>query len=315
MSRVSVRTGGRAGVRSAPCGRGGCRIETATATALAASCAGIALSPHVNLLSVDLEPWGGRFCREDALFLLDLFRQKRATATFFVLASIAEQDPDLIRRIDAEGHEVASHGRTHRPLDDVSPGAFRQDTEAAVGLLADLLGKPVLGFRAPLFSIRPSTGWALDVLLDLGIQYDSSIFPFRGRRYGYPGFPRRAVRIPLGDRSIVEVPLSTVRRFGMSLPVSGGGYFRLLPYAFIRRAVQAVNAEGRPFVVYCHPYEFGPRPLRCPRGYEGLGYWGRRRLETKANLFRFTLRPKLARLLDRFRFCSFREALSDEITS
>ncbi len=280
-----------------------------------ASYAAVSLSPDFNLLSVDLEPWAGGSCREEALFLLELFRRKKATATFFVLSCIAEEDPDLIRQIDAEGHEVASHGRTHRPLYDVTPDAFREETEEAVGLLAHLLGKPVLGFRAPMFSIRPNTWWALDVLLDLGIQYDSSIFPFRGRRYGFPGFPRQAVRIPLGDRSMVEVPLSTVHRGGMSLPVSGGGYFRLLPYAFIRRAFKTVNAEGRPFVVYCHPYEFRRRPLRCPRGFDGLGYWKRRRLETKANLFRSTMRPKLAKLLDQFRFCSFREALSDEITS
>jgi len=315
VSKVCVRTGGRPRVRSAPRGRDGCRPQsTATPAVPTPSYAPIALGPHVNLLSVDLEPWAGRFCPDDAFFLLDLFRQKGATATFFVLASVAEEHPDLIRQIDAEGHEVASHGRTHRPLYAVTPDAFRKETAEAVGLLADVLGKPVLGFRAPLFSVMPGTLWALDVLLDLGIQYDSSVFPFRGRRYGYPGFPRQAVRVSRGDRSIVEVPLATVRRCGMNLPASGGGYFRLMPYALIRRALEAVNAEGRPLVVYCHPYEFRRRPLRCPRGYEGLGFWQRRLLETKANLFRSTMRPKLARLLDQFRFCSFREALRDEIT-
>jgi len=315
VSQVCLRTGGRRGVRSAPRGPDGRRPgSTATPSAPAPSYAPVAIGPHVHLLSVDLEPWAGRFRPDDALFLLDLFRRNGATATFFVLASVAREHPGLIRRIDAEGHEVASHGWTHRPLYDVTPDAFRKETAEAVALLADVLGKPVLGFRAPLFSVMPGTLWALDVLLDLGIQYDSSVFPFRGRRYGFPGFPRQAVRVSRGDRSIVEVPLSTVRRGGMTLPASGGGYFRLLPYALIRRALRAVNAEGRPLVVYCHPYEFGRRPLRCPRGYEGLGFWQRRLLETKANLFRSTMRPKLERLLDQFRFCSFQEALRDEIT-
>ena len=284
-------------------------------TTRAAPYAEISLSSDANLLSVDLEPWPGGSYREEALFLLELFRRKKATATFFVLSCIAEEDPDLIRQIDAEGHEVASHGRSHQPVYDVTPEGFREEMKEAVGLLADVLGKPVLGYRAPIFSIIPSSWWALDVLLDLGIQYDSSIFPFRGRRYGFPGFPRQAVRIPLRDRSIIEVPLSTVHRCGMNLPVSGGGYFRLLPYAFIHQALKTVNAEGLPFVVYCHPYEFRQQTLRVPRGFDGLGYWKRRLLETKANLFRSTMRPKLAKLLDQFRFCSFREALSDEITS
>ena len=287
----------------------------ATAPAPTASCTPVSLSPDVNLLSVDLEPWPGGGYREEALFLLDLFRERKAKATFFVLSCVAEEDPDLVRQIDREGHEVASHGYSHRPIHTMTKETFAEEMRRAVDLLSEVVGKPVLGFRAPIFSIVPRSWWALKTLLDVGIQYDSSIFPMRGPRYGIPSFPRHAVRVPLGDRSIIEVPLSTVRKCGINLPVAGGGYFRLLPYPLIRHAFRTVNAEGFPFVVYCHPYEFHQRPLRLPHRFEGCGYWKRRLLETKQNLFRWTMRAKLASLLDQFRFSSFREALGNEIRS
>jgi polysaccharide deacetylase family protein (PEP-CTERM system associated) len=266
-----------------------------------------------NILSVDVEMWHETSCVDETVYLLDLFRQKRARATFFVLGSVARREPDLVRRIAAEGHEVGSHGWNHDPVLAKSPARFRDEMKRSFDTLSTLAGTPIAGYRAPHFSIAPETYWALDVLADVGFEYDSSIFPFAGPRYGIPGFPRRPVRITRGGRSILEVPLSTVRAWGANLPVAGGGYFRLLPYPLIRGAVRSVNAEGLPFVVYCHPYEFRRAPLSWP---PGPGLLGRARAAARGarfNVLRETMRGKLERLLDAFRFTTVHDALGDAL--
>lgn len=269
----------------------------------------LSISRDANILSVDVEGWPGRSCVEDTLYLLDLFRRKGARATFFVLGTVASSEPDLVRRIVAEGHEVGSHGWNHLPLSRKTPGEFRGETLRSFDTLSALAGGPIAGFRAPYFGVNARTSWALELLSDAGFAYDSSIFPIAGPRYGVPEFPRAPVRIGLGGRSIVEVPLSTVRALGRNVPVAGGGYFRLLPYPVIERAVRAVNDDGLPFVVYCHPYEFGREPLPRPPGDGVLGSMRAAITAARFNLLRGTMRGKLARLLDAFRFTSFREAL------
>jgi polysaccharide deacetylase family protein (PEP-CTERM system associated) len=273
----------------------------------------IPLSGATNLLSVDLENWQGTSCRDEALYLLELFRKRNTKATFFVHSGVAEEDSDLLRQIDVEGHEIASHGCRHRSLFDMTVEEFRADVEKSITLLSEVVDKPVLGYRAPIFSIAEENYWALDILVELGIKYDSSIFPIAGARYGVPDFPRGPVQIQRSGGSIIEVPLSTVRWLGRNWPVSGGGYFRLLPYSFISRAVEVVNQDGFPFVVYCHPYEFCQETLRCTRDASSLGWWKTRKKEIKTNMFRKSMRSKLSRLLERFRFCSFAEALDNEI--
>jgi polysaccharide deacetylase family protein (PEP-CTERM system associated) len=272
----------------------------------------IALRQGTNILSVDLETWHDTSCVEETAYLLDLIHEKRATATFFVLGSVACREPDLVRRIVAEGHEVGSHGWDHDPIYEKSPARFRDDMKRSFETLSELAGCPIAGYRAPHFSITPDTYWAFDALTDVGFKYDSSIFPIGGPRYGIPDFPRWPVRVTRNHRSIVEVPLSTVRRLGRNLPVAGGGYFRLLPYPLIERSVRAVNADGLPFVVYCHPYEFRRDRLSWPAGPGGFGKARAAALGVKFNLFRQTMRGKLSRLLDAFRFTSIEEALRDE---
>lgn len=264
-----------------------------------------------NVLSVDVETWQGTPCVEETAYLLELFGHKRARATFFVLGSVARDKPELVRRIAAEGHEVGSHGWDHVQIFKKSPGKYRDEMQRSFKLLSDLVGSPIAGYRAPHFSIGPSTYWALDALADIGFKYDSSIFP--GPRHGLPQFPRRPVRIVRQERSIVEVPLSTVRRFGTNLPVAGGGYLRLLPYPLIERAIRVVNEDGLPFVIYCHPYEFQLASLVRPPASGILGRVRSAAKSARANLLRRTMRPKLTRLLDAFRFTSFREALRDEL--
>ena len=188
---------------------------------------------------------------------------------------------------------------------------FRDEMIKSITLLTSIVGKPILGFRAPIFSIVEKTYWALDVLMEVGIKYDSSIFPISGIRYGVPDFPRGAVQIKRGNSSIIEVPLSTVRGFGKNWPVSGGGYFRLLPYPLISLAAKVVNRDGFPFVVYCHPYEFHKERLRYSNKIFSSNWLKTRKREMKTNLFRKTIRNKLSKLLDEFPFCSFREALTN----
>jgi polysaccharide deacetylase family protein (PEP-CTERM system associated) len=260
-----------------------------------------------------VEDWPGTRCRPEVVYLLELFKKHNAKATFFVLGPAAEKDPELIKEIDRQGHEVASHGGTHEQLFNKTPGQFYDEMSKNLEMLRNITGKTVLGFRAPHFSIFEGTYWAFDVLVRLGIKYDSSIFPIKGPRYGVPDFPRGAVRVYRNNDSIVEVPLSTLQGFGRNWPVSGGGYFRLLPYCMIRRAVKTVNGEGLPFIVYCHPYEFSPDHLRCHPALWRVGYFKAQKTEVKFNLFRNSMRRKISGLLDEFNFCPFKEALRNEI--
>jgi polysaccharide deacetylase family protein (PEP-CTERM system associated) len=266
-----------------------------------------------SILCVDLEDWGTESCGDDALFLLDLFARAQARATFFVLGEVARREPHLVRRIAAAGHEIACHGWDHDQIWRKAPERFRAELTRAFETLSALVGRPIAGYRAPHFSVGAGTWWALDVLAEVGFAYDSSVFPIAGPRYGVPGFPRGPVRIRRNGRQLVEVPLSTVRAAGRNLPVAGGGYFRLLPYPLIERAVRAVHSEGLPFVSYCHPYEFRREPLVHPRLPGPLGAARAALLGAKFNLRRQTMRDKLARLLERFPFTSFEDALRDAL--
>jgi polysaccharide deacetylase family protein (PEP-CTERM system associated) len=189
--------------------------------------------------------------------LLELFAERGVRATFFVLGWVAQKRPELIRRIAAAGHEIASHGMTHELVYSQTPDTFREETRASKRLLEDLTGRRVRGYRAASYSVTARSLWALDVLVEEGFEYDSSVFPIRHDRYGLRSAARApgAIRTPSGA-SLVEFPLSTLDLPGMRVPVAGGGYFRLLPYAFTRWALARINSlERMPFVFYLHPWE------------------------------------------------------------
>jgi polysaccharide deacetylase family protein (PEP-CTERM system associated) len=189
-------------------------------------------------------------------FLLESFAKRGAKATFFCLGCVAEKHPALIRRIAEAGHEVGSHGFGHEPIHEVTREAFRDDVRRTKLLLEDVSGAPVSGFRAPSFSIRKDTLWALDDLLDAGYAYDSSIFPIGRPDYGIPSAPREPHRAPTpAGRTIVELPLTVASFLGRAIPVSGGGYFRMFPFAITRWGFAKANREGRPGVFYMHPWE------------------------------------------------------------
>jgi polysaccharide deacetylase family protein (PEP-CTERM system associated) len=250
-------------------------------------------------------------------YLLALFREKDITATFFVLGCTAEVFPNLVRQIAAEGHEVATHGYSHTRLFKLTPNQFRDEIQRSVTLLTNIIGKRIIGFRAPAFSLGKETIWALDVLLELGFKYDSSIFSVVDPRYGIgvAGFPRGVIRIRRGSDSIIEISPSTVRWLEMNWPVAFGGYARPLPYLLLRRAVQRVNRDGFPFVMYCHPYELCSESLDCRAIPRPFNRWSAWKEELIANTFRQTMRSKLTRLLNEFKFASIRDILRDVLES
>jgi len=183
-------------------------------------------------------------------------------ATFFVQGLVAERFPELVMELVSQGHEVQSHGYSHRPLFEMTPRALRDELERARQTVEDASGTQVYAFRAQDFSIMAGNLWALETLAEAGFMVDSSIFPMRARRYGIVGWELAPHRIGLANgASLLEVPVAVwqVRRW--RLPVAGGGYFRVLPGALLERALRAVVADNRPPVVYCHPYEFNPDEL------------------------------------------------------
>lgn len=194
--------------------------------------------------------------------VLDAFARRGVRATFFTLGWVAERAPGLVRRIAGAGHEVASHGHGHDLVHDLGEDAFRADVRRAKRTLEDACGAAVIGYRAPTFSISARTPWAHRVLAEEGHAYSSSIFPIRHDLYGAPDAPRTPHR-PAPD-GVTEVPMTTLRAFGRNLPVSGGGWFRILPYAAFRAGLRRANGQDGAGVFYFHPWEVDPGQPRVP---------------------------------------------------
>ena len=177
-----------------------------------------------------------RVCRNTER-LLDIFAQVGTHATFFVLGWVAQRFPELVRRIHRDGHELASHSYDHGLVYDTTPEGFAQDLRRAKAAIENAAGVEIHGYRAPSYSITERSLWALDVLVAEGYHYDSSIYPIRHDRYGIPNWPRHIHRVDRPGGSIWELPGSTISRIGTNFPIGGGGYFRLLPYAWTRRGI------------------------------------------------------------------------------
>ncbi len=202
--------------------------------------------------------------------LLDRLAAARVLATFYVVGEIARTHPALVRDIGAAGHEVGSHSWDHRRVHRFTPDAFREDARTSKDALEQATGAPVVGFRAPTFSVMKETGWAVDALAECGFEYDSSIFPVRHDRYGVPDAPRGPFVAVGAERELLELPPLTYRIAGLNLPVAGGGYFRLFPLALMRAGLRqaAHRAETSPApqvgMLYFHPWEFDPDQARLP---------------------------------------------------
>jgi polysaccharide deacetylase family protein (PEP-CTERM system associated) len=241
-----------------------------------------------NVLTIDLEDWfhalepdparWGVFPRRAAAatgVLLELMAEENARATFFVLGDVAAHAPGLLERILAAGHELGTHGMTHRFVYRQTPAEFAADLERSIRIVSSVAGGRVRAYRAPYFSITKRSTWALDLLRDHGIVHDSSIFPVRNHRYGIP----RAPRLPWEVRpGLWEWPVSTYPTALGNLPFSGGAYFRLLPASVVRGALRTLRRRGEPVLFYLHPWEVDPgqprlrtrSPFLAFRHYHGL---------------------------------------------
>jgi polysaccharide deacetylase family protein (PEP-CTERM system associated) len=235
--------------------------------------------------------------------LLALFDEYDTRATFFVLGWVAERLPGLVREIAAQGHEVACHGYSHQLVYDQSPDVFREETLRSRRLLEDIVQQPVRGYRAASYSITERSQWALDILVEAGFDYDSSIFPIYHDRYGMPGTPDHpyVLRTP-GGKSLVEFPLSTATVLGYRVPVSGGGYFRIYPYLLTRMGLAQVNRRQQPFIFYLHPWEIDPGQPRISASRLS-------RFRHYHNLHK--CESRLRRLMTDFRFCTVQDVLQD----
>lgn len=267
------------------------------------------IPPLTNALTIDVEDyfqvsafapfirrddWPRRECRveRNVELILGLLEARGVRATFFTLGWVAERYPALVRRIVAGGHELASHGYGHERASDLDHAAFRHDVSRAKGLLEDIGGVPVRGYRAPSFSIGSANLWAFDVLAETGHAYSSSIYPIQHDHYGMPDSPRFAYRVGPG---LLEVPVTTVRLMNRNLPSSGGGYFRLLPYPVSRWLIRRVNRQDHESAVfYFHPWELDPGQPRVP------GIDAKTRFRHYVNIARMENRLRL--LLEDFRW-------------
>ena len=209
--------------------------------------------------------------------LLSSLDRHGVSGTFFVLGWLAEHRPEVVRVIAEAGHEIASHGFRHERVTALKPETFREDVQSSKRALEDLIGKAVLGYRAPSFSIVPGLEWAFDVLIEEGYRYDSSLFPIRRRGYGYPSAPRAPHIIRRSSGTLAEFPLATTSIFNYPIPAAGGGYLRQFPLAVIRRAFREASVRGEPATFYIHPWEIDPEQPRLPvsalnrvRHYRGL---------------------------------------------
>src|SRR5215210_4603820 len=213
--------------------------------------------------------------------LLDMLDEAEVRATFFVVGNVAETHPGLVREVVRRGHEVGSHSHSHELIFRMEPAAFKADMERSLAGLQDLTGQPIIGFRAPEFSVGHLGHWCFEVLIELGFRYDSSVFPLPRVRYGIPEAPDHPFAIPTPSGTMREFPLATwdVGRF--RLPVAGGSYFRLLPSRLLDHALKAIDEQRRTAVLYFHPYEFHTGWL-SPSGLA----WRR---SLRANNLKFTL--------------------------
>jgi len=268
----------------------------------------------VHAFTVDVEDWYQSCIDFDAPITervvrnvdrtLDVLNDCGVKATFFVQGRVAEAFPRLVESLTLEGHEVQSHGHTHRPLFSLDRNGLRDELERARAAVEDAAGTRVTAFRAQDFSIVQDNLWALDVLAEVGFEIDSSIFPLRTNRYGIAGWELgpHIVKLDTGA-SLLEVPVAIWARRRWRLPVAGGGYFRVLPATVLDRALAAIATSGRPGIVYSHPYEFNATELAEYRGIVPA------RFLRSQGLGRRSFAPRVRRLLTRQRFGRFDDVL------
>ncbi len=275
----------------------------------------------INVMSIDLEEWfqvtnfenvisrsGWNQClsrtQEVMPRLLDLFSEHRVRATFFTLGWIAERYPELIRRISKEGHEIASHGYDHRLVTTMTRDEFRQQLIQSKDILEQILGEAIYGYRAPTYSFRKETHWVIEELLDTGFLFDSSIFPHGKRDNPELCDSKFPCYLSGKGKQLAEYPLSIFNFYGMEIPIAGGGYFRLLPYMFVKQMIERLNQKDKLAIMYFHPWEFDPEQPKVASAPMLSKF--RHYVNLKQN------EDKLKCLVRDFRFASFKDIFWDE---
>jgi len=278
----------------------------------------------LNALSIDLEDWfhaelvrphvahtwPQRRVEWAAAPILQLLERYEVKATFFVVGDVVEHHPDLVRALYEAGHEIGCHGWSHRMLWTLEPDLFAEDMDRFDRAAEDVMPlNEIIGYRAPSFSLEERSAWAIDLLLERGYRYDSSIYPVRTPLYGLPGAPDRPYQLGAGDlrrdaegsEVLVEFPMTAWSLLGTAIPISGGTYMRFLPQRLWRAMLNKVNQEGRPFVIYAHPWEMDggtPRVDKLSLGERMITYYG---IESALQ--------KLEMLLQTFRLAPLRTVL------
>lgn len=265
---------------------------------------------HVTAFERHIKPdeWDSYPLRVEGntLRILDMLDEFALRATFFVLGWVAERLPSLVKEIHRRGHEIACHGYAHQLVYRLSPEEFRKDVSKAKSILENLCGERVNGYRAPSYSIMTRSLWALDVLVEEGFSYDSSIFPISHDVYGIPGGKRFPHEISTHSGRIREFPISTyplkIGGWQAQLPIAGGGYLRLFPAQLVARAIKSINSkENQPVIIYFHPWEIDPEQPRIRAGFKSC-------FRHYLNIERMEL--KIRHLLNSFRFSSAQAVLS-----
>jgi len=276
---------------------------------------------HAFTLSIDWEDFGQLLGRDRSGVLtaplpktidrqtdimLQMLNETGKKATFFILGMLAQHRPDLVKKIAAEGHEIGLHGQFHINMRKLSREQAYNDINESKKLVTDIIGAPVFGYRAPYFSIDETNLYVLEVLTELGLIYDSSIFPIKLKRYGIANFKKEdALYMLPNGKEIVELPLTVAPFRGKDIPIAGGGYIRAFPKFFLNRMFRKLNHNQQDVMLYMHPYEFDSKRIDCSTNYpDNKNYSGAKTflINLRWNLFRSTISNKIKSLLKQYEF-------------
>lgn len=251
------------------------------------------------------EPVGGAIERQNKI-MLDLLDQSENKATFFILGMLAKYKPQLVKDIASRGHEIAIHGQNHEAMFTLTPDNARKDLEESIKIVTDITGQQIYGYRAPFFSINQTNLYLLETLSELGLTYDSSIFPIKMPRYGISGFNEKDTLYTLPNgKEIVELPLTTSNYFRKKWPVSGGGYIRLMPRVLVKRIFSDFEKLNKDNMIYMHPYEFDTKPIDVSANYPKDAQYSSLKvfvLNLRWNVFRTSVKGKIENLLNKHHF-------------
>ena len=256
------------------------------------------------------EPIKGTIERQTKI-ILDLFDENNTKATFFILGVLAKYRPEIVKEIASRGHEIALHGQNHEAMFTLTPEKAYEDVSTSQKIVTDIIGAPVYGYRAPFFSLIKDNIYLLEILADLGLIYDSSIFPMLLPRYGIKNFPTQDALYKLpNNKHIVELPMTTAIFLNKQLPVSGGGYMRLMPAPLINKVFKKIDARDKDTMIYMHPYEFDTKSIDVSSNYPSDADYSKLKvavLNFRWNIFRPTITNKLRSLLKQNQFITAKE--------